>query len=91
MFTPQKIEEYLAKNKTLWIGGATTPTSVDKRALMEIQPLEAKLTPEIYPYFFAWYTQAKMYSQEVQGWWPEFLVPEDFVEAKVANEPIVKV
>jgi len=36
MFTPQKIEEYLAKNKTLWIGGATTPTSVDKRALMEI-------------------------------------------------------
>jgi len=48
------------------------------------------LTPETYPHFFAWYTQAKMYSQEVQSWWPEFLIPGDFVEAKVATESIVK-
>jgi len=30
MFTPQKVEKYLAKTGSLWICGGAAPTSLDK-------------------------------------------------------------
>ena len=58
MFTPQKVEKYLAKTGSLWIGAGAAPTSLDKQALEEIEPLEAQMSPEFYPHLFAWYLLA---------------------------------